>query len=93
MANNGETMKWIHWLVGIIWGALLLIITTIGTNVIANERGNVSEHAKTRDRVAIVEKYQEAMKTDISWIKEKMNAQSSDIKEMKAMVREMYRRG
>jgi len=48
--DNNKTY-WIRWLVGILWAGIVLIISIIGNNVIANEKENIKRNEETCNKV------------------------------------------
>lgn len=54
MAVNGN--GWTRWLVGALWGILVLALTTIGTNVIANDKASRERDSCVEKEIVLVER-------------------------------------
>ena len=72
--NNGKTY-WIRWLVGIMWGALVMILMLIGNNVIANEKASRARDDKQVARIQELERQYTRIDTKLGYIDEGMREQ------------------
>ena len=68
MAETNGRNGWIKWLVGVLWGLVVLILLTTVTNVIANDKASRERDQKIKDDVHNNKESIVEIKTDLKHI-------------------------
>ena len=81
MAENGEKTYWVRWLVGTLWAVVFVSITTLATNLIANDKDSRNRDIGLDDRIDKIEQCAASTNVKLAYIEESLKEQKEMSKE------------